>query len=406
VTVDSYDLVVIGGGILGLATARALRERFPGASIAVLERERAWAAHQTGHNSGVIHSGIYYAPGSLKARLCRAGNASMVAFCRAEGVPVEVCGKLIVATDASELPRLDALLERGLANGLAPRRADPGEVRELEPHIRALAAIHVPSTGIVDYREVCAALVRQLHAAGVELRLGSGVNRMERAGNASAAGHALETDAGEFRAGWVVNCAGAQSDRLARAAGADPGARIVPFRGEYHELVEGRRDLVRGLVYPVPDPALPFLGVHLTRMIDGSVHVGPNAVPAGSRDGYTWSAVSARDLAATATWPGWWRLARRYWRTGGQEIWRSLSKRALLAEVRRLLPEVDAEDLVPAGAGVRAQALARDGRLVDDFLIVESERATHVCNAPSPAATASLEIAGHIAGRLPEAVAA
>ena len=405
-TVDSYDLVVIGGGILGLATARALRERFPGASIAVLERERAWAAHQTGHNSGVIHSGIYYAPGSLKARLCRAGNASMVAFCRAEGVPVEVCGKLIVATDASELPRLDALLERGLANGLAPRRADPGEVRELEPHIRALAAIHVPSTGIVDYREVCAALVRQLHAAGVELRLGSGVNRMERAGNASAAGHALETDAGEFRAGWVVNCAGAQSDRLARAAGADPGARIVPFRGEYHELVEGRRDLVRGLVYPVPDPALPFLGVHLTRMIDGSVHVGPNAVPAGSRDGYTWSAVSARDLAATATWPGWWRLARRYWRTGGQEIWRSLSKRALLAEVRRLLPEVDAEDLVPAGAGVRAQALARDGRLVDDFLIVESERATHVCNAPSPAATASLEIAGHIAGRLPEAVAA
>jgi (S)-2-hydroxyglutarate dehydrogenase len=406
VTVDSYDLVVIGGGILGLATARALRERFPGASIAVLERERAWAAHQTGHNSGVIHSGIYYAPGSLKARLCRAGNASMVAFCRAEGVPVEVCGKLIVATDASELPRLDALLERGLANGLAPRRADPGEVRELEPHVRALAAIHVPSTGIVDYREVCAALVRQLHAAGVELRLGSGVNRMERAGNASAAGHALETDAGEFRAGWVVNCAGAQSDRLARAAGADPGARIVPFRGEYHELVEGRRDLVRGLVYPVPDPALPFLGVHLTRMIDGSVHVGPNAVPAGSRDGYTWSAVSARDLAATATWPGWWRLARRYWRTGGQEIWRSLSKRALLAEVRRLLPEVDAEDLVPAGAGVRAQALARDGRLVDDFLIVESERATHVCNAPSPAATASLEIAGHIAGRLPEAVAA
>jgi L-2-hydroxyglutarate oxidase len=402
VTVDSYDLVVIGGGILGLATARALRRRFPGASIAVLERELAWAAHQTGHNSGVIHSGIYYAPGSLKARLCLAGNASMVAFCRAEGVPVEVCGKLIVATGQSELPRLEALLQRGLANGLEPRRADPGEVREREPHVRALAAIHVPSTGIVDYRQVCAALVRQLHASGVELRLGSGVNRMER----TRGGHALETDAGEFRAGWVVNCAGAQSDRLARAAGADPGARIVPFRGEYHELVDARRGLVSGLVYPVPDPALPFLGVHLTRMIDGSVHVGPNAVPAGSRDGYSWSAVSARDLAATATWPGWWRLARRYWRTGGQEIWRSISKRALLAEVRRMLPEVDAEDLVPAGAGVRAQALGRDGRLVDDFLIVESERATHVCNAPSPAATASLEIAEHIAGRLPEAAAA
>jgi (S)-2-hydroxyglutarate dehydrogenase len=406
VTVDSYDLVVIGGGILGLATARALRRRYPGASIAVLERERAWAAHQTGHNSGVIHSGIYYAPGSLKARLCRAGNASMVAFCRAEGVPVEVCGKLIVATREAELPRLEGLLERGVANGLAPRRADVAEVAELEPHVRAIAAIHVPSTGIVDFREVCAAMVRQLHAAGVELRLGSGVNRLERAGASSAAGHALETDAGEIRAGWVVNCAGAQSDRLARAAGADPGARIVPFRGEYHELVEKRRDLVRGLVYPVPDPALPFLGVHLTRMIDGSVHVGPNAVPAGSRDGYRWSAVSPRDLAATAAWPGWWRLARRYWRTGGQEIWRSLSKRAMVAEVQRMLPEVTAEDLVPAGAGVRAQALARDGRLVDDFLIVESERATHVCNAPSPAATASLEIAEHVAGRLPETLVA
>lgn len=398
---DRYDLVVIGGGILGLATARALRRRFPGASVAVLERERAWAAHQSGHNSGVIHSGIYYAPGSLKARLCLAGNASMAAFCRAEGVPVDVCGKLIVATEERELPRLEALLERGLANGLQARRASPEEVAEREPHVRALAAVHVPSTGIVDYRQVCAALVRQLEAAGVALRLGAAVRGLERADG----GHLLATEVGEVRAGWVVNCAGAASDRLARAAGADPGARIVPFRGEYYELAAPRRGLVRGLVYPVPDPALPFLGVHLTRMIDGSVHVGPNAVPAGSRDGYRWSSLSGRDLAATATWPGWWRLVRRYWRTGGREIWRSLSKPAFVAEVRRMLPEVTAGDLVRAGAGVRAQALGRDGRLVDDFLIVDGERATHVCNAPSPAATASLEIAAHIVDRLPATAA-
>src|SRR6266542_2176801 len=398
---DRYDVVVVGGGIIGLATARALRERFPGASVAVLEQERAWAAHQTGHNSGVIHSGVYYTPGSLKARLCRAGSASMVEFCRAEGVPVEVCGKLIVATGPEELPRLQALLERGTANGLQVRRIAPQELREREPHVRAVAAIHVPSTAVVDFRQVCAALVRQLGAAGVELRLGAGVRGLERADG----DHALDTVAGEVRAGWLVNCAGAQSDRLARAAGADPGARIVPFRGEYYELAEPRRSLVRGLVYPVPDPALPFLGVHLTRMIDGSVHVGPNAVPAGSRDGYQWSTLNGRDLAATATWPGWWRLARRYWRTGAREIWRSLSKPAFVAEVRRMLPEVAAADLVRAGAGVRAQALGRDGRLVDDFLIVESQRATHVCNAPSPAATASLEIAANIVDRLPSSAA-
>src|SRR6266536_3380242 len=338
---DRYDVVVVGGGIIGLATARALRERFPGASVAVLEQERAWAAHQTGHNSGVIHSGVYYTPGSLKARLCRAGSASMVEFCRAEGVPVEVCGKLIVATGPEELPRLQALLERGTANGLQVRRIAPQELREREPHVRAVAAIHVPSTAVVDFRQVCAALVRQLGAAGVELRLGAGVRGLERADG----DHALDTAAGEVRAGWLVNCAGAQSDRLARAAGADPGARIVPFRGEYYELAEPRRSLVRGLVYPVPDPALPFLGVHLTRMIDGSVHIGPNAVPAGSRDGYRW---------------------------------RSLSKRAFVAEVRRMLPEVGPGDLEPAGAGVRAQALDRRGRLVDDFLIVDGDRATHV----------------------------
>jgi len=391
-------LAVIGSGIIGLATARELRRRFPRAAIAVLEKEPRIAAHQTGHNSGVIHSGVYYTPGSLKARLCREGSASMVAFCREQGVPVEVCGKLIVATEPAELPRLEALLQRGLANGLRVRRVDAGEVREREPHVRALAAIDVPSTGIVDFRLVCEALRKLLEADGVELRLGTEVRGLARANGT----HLLETSAGEVQAGYLVNCAGLHSDRLARAAGADPGARIVPFRGEYYELVPGRRELVRGLVYPVPDPALPFLGVHLTRMIDGSVHLGPNAVPAGSREGYRKRTLSARDLAATAVWPGWWRLVRRYWRTGSREIWRSLSKRAFVAEARRLLPDLGLDDVEPAEAGVRAQALARDGKLVDDFLIVQGERATHVCNAPSPAATASLEIGRTIVAGIPD----
>jgi L-2-hydroxyglutarate oxidase len=396
--VDRYDVAVVGGGILGLATARELRRRFPTAAIAVLEKERRIAAHQTGHNSGVIHSGVYYTPGGLKARLCRAGNASMVAFCREQGVPVEICGKLIVATEPEELPRLEALLQRGLANGLKVRRMDLGEVREREPHVRAIAAIDVPSTGIVDFSQVCDALRRLLEADGVELRLDTEVRGLARANSS----HLLRTGAGEIRADYLVNCAGLHSDRLARAAGADPGARIVPFRGEYYELVAKRRDLVRGLVYPVPDPALPFLGVHLTRMIDGSVHVGPNAVPAGSREGYRRGGLSVRDMAATAAWPGWWRLVRRYWRTGSREIWRSLSKRAFVAETRRLLPDLGRDDLEPAEAGVRAQALSRDGRLVDDFLIVQGEHATHVCNAPSPAATASLEIARHVVSQIQE----
>jgi L-2-hydroxyglutarate oxidase len=395
---DRYNLVVIGGGIIGLATARELRRRFPGASIAVLEKEPRVAAHQTGHNSGVIHSGIYYTPGGLKARLCRQGSASMVAFCREQGVPVEVCGKLIVATEPEELPRMEALLERGLANGLRVRRVDAAEVRVREPHVRALAGIDVPSTGIVDFSLVCQALHKLIEADGVELRLGTKVRRLARADG----GHLLHTTAGDIRAGYLVNCAGLHSDRLARAAGAEPGARIVPFRGEYYELVPDRRELVRGLVYPVPDPALPFLGVHLTRMIDGSVHLGPNAVPAGSREGYRKRALSPRDVAATVTWPGWWRLARRYWRTGSREIWRSVSKRAFVAEARRLLPELDVEDLEPAEAGVRAQALSRDGKLVDDFLIVQGDRATHVCNAPSPAATASLEIGRTVAAGIPD----
>ena len=397
IMLDRYDVVVVGGGIIGLATAHAIRQRFPGARLLLLEKEQEWAAHQTGHNSGVIHSGIYYTPGSLKARLARAGSASMVAFCQEEGIPYRVCGKLIVATSPAELPRLEALYERGRANGLAVRRVGPEEIREREPHVSALAGIHVPTTGTVDFRQVAAALARRCEAAGVALRLGAGV----RAVRPVRDGYVLQTPAGEFHAGYLVTCAGLHADRLARAAGADPGARIVPFRGEYYELAPARRHLVRGLVYPVPDPAFPFLGVHLTRALDGSVHAGPNAVPAASREGYRWSAVSPRDLAGTLAYPGTWRLARRYWRTGAQEVWRSLCKRAFTRAVQRLLPEVTAADLHPSPAGVRAQALARDGRLVDDFLIVRAERATHVCNAPSPAATAALEIARTIAAGLP-----
>ncbi len=385
---ERYDLVVVGGGIIGLATARELRRRFPGASVLVVEKERAWALHQTGHNSGVIHSGIYYTPGSLKARLCTAGSASMVAFCREQSVPVAVPGKLIVASDPGELPRLDALLERGRANGLTLRRLEAAEIREREPHLRALAGIEVPTTGVVDYRQVAVALVRLLQEAGVALRLGTEVRGFATGSGPNGREHVLQTTAGdgELRAGYLVTCAGLHADRLARAAGADPGTRIMPFRGEYYELSPSARDLVRGLVYPVPDPAFPFLGVHLTRTLDGNVHVGPNAVPAASREGYTWSSVSPRDLAATVAYPGWWRLARRYWRTGLQEITRSLSMRAFLADLRRLYPEVSAADLLPAPAGVRAQALSRD----------------HVCNAPSPAATASLEIAREIVAGLPD----
>jgi len=399
---ERYDLVVVGGGIIGLATARELRRRFPDASIMVVEKERAWALHQTGHNSGVIHSGIYYTPGSLKARLCEAGSRSMVAFCREQGVPVAVPGKLIVASTPRELPRMEPLLERGRANGLTLRRLDPAEIREREPHLRALAGIEVPTTGVVDYRQVAAALVHLLQEAGVALRLGSEVRGFASSNGAKGREHVLRTGIGDLRAGYLVTCAGLHADRLARAAGADPGTRIMPFRGEYYELSPRARDLVRGLVYPVPDPAFPFLGVHLTRTLDGNVHAGPNAVPAASREGYTWGSVSARDLAATLAYPGWWRLARRYWRTGLQEITRSLSLRAFLADLRRLYPDVTAADLVPAPAGVRAQALGRDGRLVDDFVIAHGDRATHVCNAPSPAATASLEIARTIVAGLPD----
>jgi L-2-hydroxyglutarate oxidase len=388
--------VVIGGGIVGLATAHELTRRHPHATVTVLEKEDHVAAHQTGHNSGVIHAGVYYKPGSLKARMCRAGSASMVEFCDAHGIPYQICGKLIVATDDSEVPRLHALHERALANGLPVRLVTPAEAREYEPHIASVAGLHVASTGIVDYAQVCRVLSELVEKAGGTVRLGARVVGLHPEGDTIV----VQTTAGEHRADHLVNCAGLHSDRIARMAGHRPTARIVPFRGEYYELRPARRDLVRGLIYPVPDPQFPFLGVHLTRMIDGSVHAGPNAVLALAREGYSWGRVRARDVADVATYPGLWRLARKHLRYGLTEVRRSLSRNLFAQSLARLVPELTRDDIVPAGAGVRAQAIARDGSLVDDFLIVRGPRQVHVLNAPSPAATSSLEIAKHVVTQL------
>ena len=391
-----HDVAVVGGGIVGLSTAMAIGQRRPGARIVVIEKEARWAAHQTGHNSGVIHSGIYYRPGSFKARFCRDGNQSMVAFCRANDIPHEVCGKVIVATDVSELARLDALHRRGLDNGLEVRRLSPAQVNEVEPHVRSVGGLQVPSTGIVDYAAVARAYAAAIEAQGGELRLGTRVEGIR----STPLGYVLQTDGGDIEARLLVNCAGLHSDRVARLAGADPGAQIVPFRGEYFELRPERRHLVRSLVYPVPNPDFPFLGVHFTKMIDGSVHAGPNAVPGLKREGYRKRDVSARDLVETLRFPGFWRLARRHHDEGRKEIARSLSKAAFVRSLQRLIPEVTADDIIPTHAGVRAQALLRSGELVDDFLLVHDRQAVHVCNAPSPAATASLEIGRAVADAL------
>ncbi|MEU3311575.1 L-2-hydroxyglutarate oxidase [Streptomyces sp. NPDC006662] len=385
------DVLVIGGGIVGLSTAHALSSLSPGTRVTVLEKESGPARHQTGRNSGVIHSGIYYRPGSLKARFAVRGAAEMVKFCAEHGIPHEVTGKLIVATDRSELPRLHSLVQRGRENGIPVRELGPAQIAEYEPEISGLAAIHVATTGIVDYGQVSAQLAE---SSGAEILYGAEVDLISRRPSAVA----VRTRSGQVvRARVLVNCAGLQCDRIARLAGDDPGMRIIPFRGEYHDLA--RPSLVRGLVYPVPDPAFPFLGVHLTRGIGGGVHVGPNAVPALAREGYGWGTVRPRDLATAVAWPGSWRMAGRHWRYGAGEIHRSLSKAAFTEAVRRLLPGVTEADLTPAPAGVRAQAVLRDGSLVDDFLIREAPRTVHVLNAPSPAATASLPIGREIAAR-------
>ncbi len=387
------DVLVIGGGIVGLSTAYAITRAAPGTRVTVLEKEPGPARHQTGRNSGVIHSGIYYRPGSLKARYAVRGAAEMVKFCAEYGIAHAVTGKLIVATEREELPRLHALVQRGRENGIPVRELGPTQIAEYEPEVRGLAAIHVGTTGVCDFVGVA----RQLaHASGAEIRYGARVVRVDRR---PERGVAVLTASGEIvRARVLVNCAGLYCDEVARLTGDEPGVRIVPFRGEYYELA--RPELVRGLVYPVPDPAFPFLGVHLTRGIDGGVHIGPNAVPALAREGYDWGVVRPRELAGTVAWPGSWSIARQHWRYGAGELHRSLSKEAFLKAVRRLLPAAEAGDLVRAPAGVRAQAVLRDGTLVDDFLIREGARAVHVLNAPSPAATASLPIGREVGRRV------
>ncbi|WP_282694639.1 L-2-hydroxyglutarate oxidase [Streptomyces sp. CC208A] len=385
------DVLVIGGGIVGLSTAYALQRAAPGTRVTVLEKEEGPARHQTGRNSGVIHSGLYYRPGSLKARFAVEGAAEMVKFCMEWDIPHEVTGKLVVATEREELPRLHALVQRGRENGIPVRELGPAQITEYEPRVRGLAAIHVGTTGIVDYKCVAQRLA---DSSGAEIMYGAEVTAVDR----RPWGVAVRTaDRRIVRGKVLVNCAGLHCDRVARLAGDDPGMRIVPFRGEYYELADP--SLVRGLVYPVPDPAFPFLGVHLTRGIDGGVHIGPNAVPAPAREGYDRRTVRPAELAGTLAWPGSWTIARRHWRYGAGELRRSLSKRAFTEAVRRLLPGVDESDLRPAAAGVRAQAVLRDGTLVDDFLIREAERTVHVLNAPSPAATASLPIGREIARR-------
>jgi 2-hydroxyglutarate dehydrogenase len=389
------DVVVVGGGILGLAVARELLRRRAGASVTVLERERALARHQTGHNSGVIHAGIYYEPGSLKARLCVEGARELYAYCEEHGVRFERLGKLIVARDESELGRLDELERRGRANEVPGlRRVDAQGLREIEPHARGVAGLHSPATGVVDFAEVALALAADVQAAGGRVEAGCEVTGIDAAdGAAHAAGSSgggrirLVHSRGETRARFAVLCAGAWADELAVMAGADPDPRIVPFRGAYLRLRPDRSHLVRGLVYPVPDPALPFLGVHLSRHIDGNVSLGPSALLAPAR------------LAHSLAWPGTWRMARRWWRTGLTELAHALSRRRFAREAARYVPELEPGDFSPWYAGVRAQAVGRDGRLIDDFVISATERALHVRNAPSPAATSALALARLIVDR-------
>ncbi|HYE65982.1 MAG TPA: L-2-hydroxyglutarate oxidase [Pyrinomonadaceae bacterium] len=393
-----YDFAIIGGGIVGLATGRALGQRYPEARILVLEKEGQWASHQSGRNSGVIHSGIYYKPGSFKARFARHGNRSMVEFCREHGIAHEICGKVIVATEPEELPLLENLYKRGLENNLAVNRLSADEVKEIEPHVNCLAGIRVPMTGIVDYKQVCLKFAELIAAQGGSLRLNTKVERITETEDGSV----LETNNGEFETRFVINCAGLHSDRVAKLGRVDPQARIVPFRGEYYELRPEKRHLVKTLIYPVPNPDFPFLGVHFTRMIDGSVHAGPNAVLSFKREGYRKTDFDLRDFVEVMTYTGFWRLAAKHLDEGLQEMVRSLSKAAFVRGLQKLIPEVQADDLVPSQAGVRAQALLNDGKLVDDFLIVKGRNSVHVCNAPSPAATSSIEIGKAVVEQIPE----
>jgi L-2-hydroxyglutarate oxidase len=394
---ETYHFVVVGGGIIGLSTAMHLLQEMPWARVAVLDKESKLATHQTGNNSGVIHAGIYYKPGSLKAKFAAEGSRTMVEFCQKYDLPMKVCGKVIVATEPDELPRLEKLYERGIANGLKMDRLDPSGIKEHEPACAGLAGIFLHSTGITDYSQVCEQYAKIIRELGGEILTSCALVDVHN----QADGVILSTTSGELKTDWWINCGGLHCDRIAAMAGVKSNAKIVPFRGEYYELKPDRRHLVKGLIYPVPDPSFPFLGVHFTRMIDGSVHCGPNAVLALKREGYTKRDISLADMYDTLSFPGFWKMIRKNLRMGLSEIRRSFSVKLFARSLQRLVPEVQQEDLIPAHAGVRAQAMLPDGSLVDDFLIVDGPRSIHVLNAPSPAATASLPIGRTIVERLP-----
>ena len=387
------DVVVVGGGIVGLSVAMHFSRVFPGLRLLLVEKEESVAQHQSGHNSGVIHSGIYYKPGSLKARLCVEGAAAMCAFCREYGIPYEICGKLIVATSDAEVPRLHSLLERGRANGLAGLKlVEREQAREIEPHCGGVAWLLVPGTGITEYTKVCEKYAELITAQGGSVRTSTEVKGIVQRAEETV----IETTRGSFSTRYVINCAGLHSDRVSRMAGAAPAVQIVPFRGEYYDLVPERRHLVQGLIYPVPDLRFPFLGVHFTRRIGGDVDAGPNAVLAFKREGYRKTDFNLRDVSETFAYPGFWKMAAKYWRSGAAEFYRSVHKSAFVQALQKLVPEIRGSDLVPDGSGVRAQALRPDGSLVDDFQFVCTGNMLHVWNVPSPAATASLPIGREI----------
>ena len=397
---NGKNVIIIGGGIVGLATAYRLSERFRGARIAVLEKEQEVAQHQTGHNSGVLHCGLYYKPGSAKARLAVSGIRQMVTFCQEHAIPHDICGKLVVAADQSEVPHLRALEERGKANGLDGLSwLQRGEMREIEPHVAGVAALRVPQEGIVDYPRVCAALVSRLSESGARVLTGAQVKQLERAGNSWVA----RTARGDFEADFVINCAGLHCDRVAELAGERREMRILPFRGEYYKIKAERQHLVRNLIYPVPDARFPFLGVHFTRLIRGGIEAGPNAVLAFAREGYRKTDFNARDLWDALSYRGFWRFLRRYPSMAWYEMRRSFSRQIFCRSLQRLVPEIQPEDLDTGGSGVRAQAISPAGELIQDFSLIARPNALHVLNAPSPAATASLAIGAEIAAMLANA---
>ncbi|MBC8215861.1 MAG: L-2-hydroxyglutarate oxidase [Candidatus Marinimicrobia bacterium] len=388
------DIAIIGAGIIGLATGVKLLEKNPRLNVVIIEKEPSVAAHQTGHNSGVIHSGIYYRPGSLKANNCRKGVSELLSFCETHDVPYDLCGKVIVATEEKELPRLLDLYERGKSNGVPDLRLiNQVELNELEPHVRGIKAIHSPSTGVVDYTRVAEAMKNVIVSFGGQILFNTKVIDLEGRSD----GCIIQTDQGEVQAKLVVNCSGLYSDRIAASVVENAGIKIIPFRGEYYTLTKAASEKVRTLIYPVPDPKFPFLGVHFTRGIDGEVEAGPNAVLALAREGYRKTDINLKDLFDTLIYPGFWKLVGSYWKTGTAEQIRSFIKPLFVKALQRIIPEINSSDLQTGGAGIRAQALLRNGKLVDDFFIVESENSIHVLNAPSPAATASLAIGEHIA---------